>query len=332
MSLLSIRDLRVHLETDTGVARGVDGVDLELGEGEALGIVGESGSGKSLLALSILGLQPGGLGSLLPGSSIRYRSNELVGLAHRELREVRGGEVAMVFQEPMTSLNPVFRVGNQIQEALRLHGGLRGTQARDRAVGLLGEVGIPDPQAMVSAYPHQLSGGMRQRAMIAMALAGGPSLLVADEPTTALDVTVQLQILELLKGLQEERGMALLLVSHDLGVVARVCQRVMVMYGGRVVEMGPTEEILRQPRHPYTRGLMGSRLSLHDRRRTLRPIAGEVPEATDWPPGCRFHPRCPEAVDRCRAESPVLALLSPDAAPARQASCWLLPSAPEGGS
>lgn len=206
-------------------------------------------------------------------------------------------------------------MGNQIRESLHLHRGLGGAAAARAAAELLGEVGIPRPEAMLLAYPHQLSGGMRQRAMIAMALAGDPSLLVADEPTTALDATVQLQILELLKRLQAERGMALLLVSHDLGVVGRVCRRVVVMYGGTVVETGEAREILSRPRHPYTRGLLGSRLSLRDRRKALRPIAGEVPEATRWPGGCRFHPRCPEAVDRCRTEVPALV---------GGARCWLL--------
>jgi peptide/nickel transport system ATP-binding protein len=334
VSLLEIRNLRAHILSPRGVARAVDGVDLSLGDGEAVGLVGESGSGKTLLALSILGLLPGGSGTLLPGSSIQFRGEELVGIPGRRLREIRGGEVAMVFQEPMTSLNPVFTIGNQILEAVELHRRLDGKAARAEMLRLLEEVGIPDPAAGAVSYPHQLSGGMRQRAMIAMSLAGEPSLLVADEPTTALDVTIEAQILQLLKNLQAERGMGLLLISHDLSVVSRVCQRIVVLYGGRVVEAGPTREILEGPKHPYTRGLVGSRLSLDDRRRQLRPIAGEVPEATHWPEGCRFHPRCPEVFDRCRREEPeLLPVTSRDGAVAgqdgvglvvREARCWLL--------
>ena len=307
MSLLEIRSLRTHLETSRGLARAVDGVDLRVREGEALGIVGESGSGKSLLALSILGLQPGGPESLREGSSIRFRGRELVGAPPEEIRRVRGRGAAMIFQEPMSSLNPVVSVGSQVGEALALHRGLTGEAGKAETAKLLREVGMPDPELRLQAYPHQLSGGMRQRVMVAMALAGNPALLVADEPTTALDVTIQAQILSLLRNVQEERGMALLLISHDLRVVARICQRVAVMYGGQVVEEGDTERILSRPRHPYTRGLLGSRLSIRDRRSGLRPIPGDVPDATAWPGGCRFHPRCPYAVEECRVEAPELA-------------------------
>ena len=334
MSLLEIRNLRAHIRTPVGVARAVDGVDLSLEEGEAVGLVGESGSGKTLLALSILGLLPGGSGTILPGSSIRLRGEELVGMGAKRFREVRGGEVSMIFQEPMTSLNPVFTAGNQILEAVKLHRPLKGSAAQAEMLRLLEEVGIPDPVARAGSYPHQLSGGMRQRVMIAMALAGEPSLLVADEPTTALDVTIQAQILHLLKSVQARLGMGLLLISHDLSVVSRVCERIVILYGGRVVEAGPTREILEAPKHPYTRGLLGSRLSVDDRRRALRPIPGEVPESTNWPRGCRFHPRCPEAWERCRREE--LSLLPstgrqdtgeeqggvPGAG--REARCWLL--------
>ena len=334
MSLLEIRDLRAHIQTPVGAARAVDGVDMCLEEGEAVGLVGESGSGKTLLALSIIGLLPEGSGTILPGSSIRLRGEELVGTGGKRLREVRGGEVAMVFQEPMTSLNPVFTAGNQILEAVELHRPLNRRAARAEMLRLLEEVGIPNPEARAGSYPHQLSGGMRQRVMIAMALAGEPSLLVADEPTTALDVTIQAQILQLLKRAQAQLGMGLLLISHDFSVVSRVCERIVILYGGKVVEAGPTREILETPKHPYTRGLLGSRLSVDDRRRKLRPIPGEVPEATDWPPGCRFHPRCPEALDRCRREEPKLLPWTgrlgtgevqggvPGAG--REARCWLL--------
>jgi oligopeptide/dipeptide ABC transporter ATP-binding protein len=311
VSLLEIRNLRTHLQTREGVARAVDGVDLTLEEGESVGLVGESGSGKSILVLSILGLLPERQAMIQPGSSIRWRGEELVGMNAGRLREVRGGEIAMIFQEPSTSLNPVLTIGDQILESVCLHRGLKGKAARREVLRLLDEAGLPDPPGRFGDYPHQFSGGMRQRAMIAMALAGSPSLLLADEPTTALDVTVQAQILRLLEGVRERFGMTLLLVSHDLAVVARICRRVVVMYGGRVVEAGETRAVLEHPRHPYTRGLVGSRLSLTGSRQGLRPIPGEVPEATAWPPACRFHPRCGEVVPRCREAEPGLFTASP---------------------
>jgi oligopeptide/dipeptide ABC transporter ATP-binding protein len=281
----------------------VDGVDLTIGSGEAVGLVGESGSGKTVLALSILGLLPEGSGSILPGSSVRLRGEELVGADERRLREVRGGEIAMVFQEPMTSLNPVLTIGDQIGEVLQIHRSLSVSEVREETVRFLADVGIPDPAERVRAYPHQLSGGMRQRATIAMAVAGQPALLVADEPTTALDPTLQSQILDLLQDLRQRFGMALLLVSHDLVAVSRICQRVVVLYGGRVMEAGPVPEVLGNPAHPYTRALLAARPTWEGRG-TMVPIPGEVPEATRWPSGCRFHPRCPEAMDRCRSEEP----------------------------
>jgi len=312
----------------------VDGVDLHLSEGEAVGLVGESGSGKTMLALSILGLQPEGTGTILPGSSIRIQGEELVGGSDQRFRNVRGGEVAMIFQEPMTSLNPVYTVGDQVLEAVELHRSLNRKEALAEVFRLLDEVGIADPQARAGHYPHQLSGGMRQRAMIAMALAGEPNLLVADEPTTALDVTIQAQILSLLKRIQARLGMGLLLISHDLNVVSRVCERIVILYAGRIVESGKTEEILAAPKHPYTRGLMGSRLSFDDRRSALRAIPGEVPEATEWPGGCRFHPRCSEVLDRCRREEPSLLSMGGGQRAVevedglrgvhREARCWLL--------
>ena len=310
MSLLEVRNLRTHLRTPEGVARAVDGVDMDIMEGEAVGVVGESGCGKSLLALSIMGLLPAGKAEILRGSSVRFRGKELVGSGREGWRRVRGREIAMVFQEPTTSLNPVLTLGSQIREALALHRGLAGDAAEAEGVRLLREVGIPEAEACMGAFPHQLSGGMRQRGMIAMALAGEPALLVADEPTTALDVTIQAQILALLKKIMANRGMALLLISHDLRVVAKICKTVFVMYGGRVVEKGPSAEVFLHPRHPYTRGLLGSRLSVRDRRNRLRPIPGDVPEATAWPRGCRFHPRCPEAVTDCRSEEPAMVSLA----------------------
>jgi len=306
MRLLEIRQLRSVIRTPDGEARVVDGVDLTLGRGESVGLVGESGSGKTALALSILGLLPRGTGRILPGSSIRLRGEELVGMGEGGLRRIRGGAVAMVFQEPMTALNPVFTVGDQIREVLRAHRDLNRSERRAEVARLLREVGIPDPEERAGAYPHQLSGGMRQRAAIAMALAGRPDLLIADEPTSALDVSVQAQILDLLGGLQARHGMALLLISHDLEAVARVCHRMVVFYAGRVMESGPAREVLSRPQHPYTRGLLGSRLSLRDRRRRLRPIPGEVPEPESWPGGCRFHPRCAEAQDLCWRKEPGL--------------------------
>jgi oligopeptide/dipeptide ABC transporter ATP-binding protein len=312
MSLLEVRNLRVHVRAPLGVARAVDGVDLAVEEGESVGIVGESGSGKSLLALSILGLLPKGQFELPAGGSVRFRGEEVLQADESRLREIRGREIAMVFQEPLSSLNPVLTVGDQVGEAVRIHGQMDRRQAREVAAGLLRDVGIPDAEGRMGAFPHQLSGGMRQRAMIAMALAGQPSLLVADEPTTALDVTIQAQVLDVLKALREKQGMALLLISHDLRVVAQLCQTVFVMYAGRIVETGPTSTVLSRPKHPYTRGLLGSRLSIRDRRSRLRPIPGEVPEATSWPMGCRFHPRCSEAVLGCRTEEPSLAKIDSD--------------------
>jgi oligopeptide/dipeptide ABC transporter ATP-binding protein len=327
MSLLEISSLRTHLAVPGGIARAVDGVDLAVGRGETVGVVGESGSGKTVLALSVLGLLPEAEGGILPGSSIRFRGEELVGLKKERLREIRGGEIAMVFQEPMTSLNPVLTVGNQIREVVELHGGRRGREAVEQTIRLMKEVGISDPEARTGDYPHQFSGGMRQRVMIAMALAGEPSLLIADEPTTALDATIESQIIDLLADLQARLDMALLFISHDLGVVSRLCERMVILYGGRVVEAGETKEILGAPKHPYTRGLMGSRLAIHDRRRSLRPIAGEVPEATDWPRGCRFHPRCPDVQPRCRREDP--GQFSPGNGGTRAVRCWLFDGSEE---
>ncbi|MDX1566913.1 MAG: ABC transporter ATP-binding protein [Longimicrobiales bacterium] len=321
--LLVVDDLRTSFSTPAGEARAVDGVSFEVRKGETLGVVGESGCGKTVTALSVLGLvdRPG---RILEGSSVRFRGEELVGARARRLREIRGGDVAMIFQEPMTSLNPVYTVGDQILETLRLHVGLKGAEGRQRAVELLGEVGIPDPDRRVDAHPHELSGGMRQRVMIAMALAGDPDLLIADEPTTALDVTIQAQILAILDRLRRERGMAMILITHDLAVVAEVCDRVAVMYAGQVVEEGSVDRIFRDPVHPYTRGLLASLPRLGSRIRRLRPIPGQVPPATDWPAGCRFRDRCPHAWSRCLEHPP---LLEPGA------RCWLVeePHRREGG-
>ena len=336
--LLEVAGLSTWFFTDQGVARAVDGVSFHVDESETVGLVGESGCGKTVTSLSLMGLVPSPPGRVLEGSSIRFRGEELAGASERRLREVRGGDIAMIFQEPMTSLNPVFTVGSQIVEALRLHLGLGKREARERAVALLQEVGIPEPAMRVDEYPHQLSGGMRQRVMIAMALAAGPSLLIADEPTTALDVTIQAQILELLAELRRRHRMAVLLITHDLGVVAEVCDRVVVMYAGQVVETGTVEQIFHRPTHPYTEGLLASLPRVDDRGARLRPIPGVVPPPTLWPPACRFADRCPSAWERCLTDPPPLLALegpaavsgggsgsaSPAAGDARGARCWLV--------
>ncbi len=314
--LLAVRDLGAWFHTDHGVAKAVDGVSFDVFPGETLGIVGESGCGKTVTALSVLQLLPEPPARIIAGSSIRFGGEELVGAEEARLRALRGNEISMVFQEPMTSLNPVYAVGDQIAEVLRLHRGMNGAGARAEAVRLLDEVGIPDAASRVDDYPHQLSGGMRQRVMIAMALSCEPELLIADEPTTALDVTIQAQILELLAEVKERRGMAVLLITHDLGVVAEVCDRVLVMYAGQIVESGPVEEIFADPRHPYTRGLLDSLPSVSGRR--LEPIPGSVPDATAWPNGCRFRDRCPSAEAQCAQEQALVEL----GGPARAARCW----------
>jgi len=308
--VLEVRDLRTTFRLRSGDIHAVDGVSFEIGAGETLGLVGESGSGKSMTALSILGLVPHP-GEIEAGGSIRFRRKEsdpveLIGAPEGMLRSLRGNRIAMIFQEPMTSLNPVHRVGHQIDEVLRLHIGLKGAEARARSIELLGEVGVPEPEARYRAYPHELSGGMRQRVMIAMALACEPDLLIADEPTTALDVTIQAQILDLLKGLQARHGMAILLITHDLGVVAEVCSRVLIMYGGQLVESGAVQDLFADPRHPYTRGLVDS-LPRPDGA-ALIPIPGRVPAAGEWSSGCRFAPRCRWRTEVCAAPQPLIEL------------------------
>ena len=326
--LLEVSDLRTWFFTDQGVAKAVDGVSFEVEEGETLGIVGESGCGKTVTSLSVLGLLPRPPARIMDGSSVRFRGEELVGAAEKRLRALRGNEVSMIFQEPMSSLNPVYSVGDQIAETLRLHKRLDRPAARAEAVRLLDEVGIPGAERRVDDYPHQLSGGMRQRVMIAMALSCEPKLLIADEPTTALDVTIQAQILELLADLRARRGMAVLLITHDLGVVAEVCDRVAVMYAGQIVETGSVHEIFADPRHPYTSGLLNSLPSVDDSGRRLNPIPGTVPSPTDWPDGCRFRDRCPLAGEGCEAPQAVIELDGPD----RTARCWRVASAATRGA
>ncbi len=301
--ILVLNDLAVQFSTRLGVVRAVEGVTWSLHEGETLAIVGESGSGKSVAAMSVLGLTQSQGGQISRGS-IRFFGHEMVGASEDDWRLIRGNRIAMIFQEPMTSLNPVFTVGGQVVEVLELHRRLTGGQARREALRLFELVGIPSPEQRLLEYPHQLSGGMRQRVMIAMALACSPNVLIADEPTTALDVTVQAQILDLLRDLQKRLGMAILLITHDLGVVASMATRVNVMYAGRIVETGPVLDLFERPRHPYTVGLLESLPKLNDAGEDLRPIEGNVPDALALPPGCRFHPRCPLRFEPCDKEQP----------------------------
>ncbi|HEX9108224.1 MAG TPA: ABC transporter ATP-binding protein, partial [Longimicrobiales bacterium] len=282
-----------------------------------------SGSGKSVTSLSIMRLIPQPPGHIVAGSSITLRGEELVRAPERRLRQIRGNDIAMIFQEPMTSLNPVFPVGDQIAEAVRLHRGVGKDEARARAIELLGLVGLPDPEQRVDAYPHELSGGQRQRVMIAMALSCEPDLLIADEPTTALDVTIQAQILELLAELRQRLGMAIVLITHDLGVVAEVCDRVVVMYAGQVREEGPVREIFEDPRDPYTLGLLSSIPRLGHPTERLAVIPGTVPSPVEWPAACRFHTRCPYAWDLCVREAPPLFQIGDVASSEHRARCWL---------
>jgi oligopeptide/dipeptide ABC transporter ATP-binding protein len=317
--LLQVKDLHTNFRTLDGVARAVDGISFEVAEGETLGLVGESGCGKSVTALSILRLvdRPGQIES----GEILLRGRNLLGLSTREMCRVRGGQISMIFQEPMTSLNPVFTVGNQIVEAVRLHQKKGPEEARGLAVDMLRRVGIPNPDQRVDEYPHQLSGGMKQRVMIAMALVCRPALLIADEPTTALDVTIQAEILDLLASLQRDLGMAILLITHNLGIVAGMAKRVLVMYAGRTAEYSPTEDLFENPRHPYTIALFKSIPRLDSERAArLEAIRGQVPSPTHWPAGCRFHPRCPHAIDRCRQEQPPLEQKRPN----HWSACWVL--------
>jgi peptide/nickel transport system ATP-binding protein len=308
MALLEVEDLQVHFRTPDGVNRAVDGVSLYVNEGETLAVVGESGCGKSVTAMSILQLIPQPPGKI--AGSIRFQGKELLQLSDREMRSIRGNDISMVFQEPMTSLNPVLNVGYQISETLRLHQGLDQSAAAARAVEMLALVGIPEPGRRVRQYPHQLSGGMRQRVMIAIALACHPKLLIADEPTTALDVTIQAQILGLMQDLKRGVGAAIILITHDLGVVAEVAERVMVMYAGRKVEEAPVADLFRNPLHPYTQGLLGAvpklGSSLSGMTSRLAEIPGTVPNLKQRIEGCVFASRCHLATDLCRAVAPAL--------------------------
>ncbi len=318
-ALLSVSDLRVGFNTEDGLLRAVDGVSFELAKGEVLAIVGESGSGKSVTAQTLIGLTRGNNAHI--EGSVRFDGRELVNTSERDMQGIRGEEIAMVFQDPMTSLNPVYRVGNQIAEAIRAHRDVTKSEALERAVELLRSVGIPNPERRVRDYPHEFSGGMRQRAMIAMGLSLEPALLIADEPTTALDVTIQAQIIRLLEQINRDRGLSVILITHDLGVVAEIADRVVVMYGGRVVEHGTLDEIFYDPQHPYTWGLMGSLTRLDQPRpQRLPQIRGLPPSLLAPPKGCHFRPRCPHAFARCEQVPPLEARI-PEA-PEHLDRCW----------
>ena len=317
---LKVEGLKTYFDTARGVARAVDGIDFEILGGETLGVVGESGCGKSVTALSIMRLFPSPPGRIA-GGRIWFKGRELTALTGKEMRAIRGCEIGMIFQEPMTSLNPVYSVGDQIVEAIRLHQDLSRSATRERAVAMLAEVGIASPERRFHEYPHQMSGGMRQRVMIAMALSCKPSLLIADEPTTALDVTIQAQILELMDELKRKFGTAIMFITHDLGVIAETARRVMVMYAGRIVEQAPVADIFENPCHPYTLGLLGSIPSdqaIREKSR-LTEIKGMVPALTSMPSGCPFHPRCPRKMAVCVEKTP--GLFAP--ASGRQVACWL---------
>jgi peptide/nickel transport system ATP-binding protein/oligopeptide transport system ATP-binding protein len=306
--LLKIRNLHTYFFLNEGVLKAVDGIDLDLREGETLGIVGESGCGKSVTALSILQLIPSPPGKIVKGK-IYFERTDLLGLSEAEMRKIRGRSISMIFQEPMTCLNPVFQVGDQISEILRLHEGISRKEAWERSIEMLRIVGIPSPERRVKEYPHHLSGGMRQRAMIAMAMACSPKLMIADEPTTALDVTIQAQILELMTHLKEEKAMSLILITHNLGVIAETVQNVMVMYAGRIFEYADVRSIFMNPKHPYTQGLLNSipRVDRDDtKKERLEAIPGLVPSLFDLPEGCKFLERCKCSFDPCAAEEPPL--------------------------
>jgi peptide/nickel transport system ATP-binding protein len=302
--LLAVADLRVYFDTDDGVVRAVDGVSFQIGEGETIGLVGESGCGKSVTAYSMLQLLPAPP-ARYAGGEIIFRGENLLAFSDDRMRQVRGNSISMIFQEPMTSLNPIMSIGRQITEAVLEHQKVSKREARDQAIDMLGRAGIPAPAARFNEYPHQLSGGMKQRVMIAMALACRPRLLIADEPTTALDVTIQAQILDLLRELQDELNMSVLLITHDLGVVAETCDRVAVMYAGKIVEQAPVVELFESPRHPYTHGLFRSLPTLSEKKSKLAVIPGAVPSPLAFPSGCRFRTRCSMAQEICKQEPPL---------------------------
>ncbi|MFV0492189.1 MAG: ABC transporter ATP-binding protein [Pseudorhodobacter sp.] len=318
--LLSVKDLKVQFKIGGQMLRAVDGVSFELMPRQTLGVVGESGCGKSVTSMAIMRLvpQPPGVYS---GGQVMLEGHDLLKLPESEMRDLRGAKLGMIFQEPMTSLNPVYSCGDQVIESLKLHSGLKGTAARNRAIELFDLVGLPSPEKRVDDFPHQLSGGQRQRVMIALALANDPAILIADEPTTALDVTIQQQILKLMRDLQERTGTAILLITHDLGVVAETCDSVVVMYAGSVVEKGPADAIFSDPQHPYTIGLMAAVPRMDRDKGRLATIPGIVPPPWKALPGCRFASRCPLADDRCRSQMPLLS----DCTKGHAVACWKAP-------
>ena len=320
--LLEVKDLRIEFPTRRGTLVAVDGVSFEIAAGEVLGVVGESGAGKSLTGASIIGLlEPPGR---IAGGQIYLAGRRIDNLPYEEMRKVRGHEIGMVFQDPLTSLNPLYSVGRQLIETIRTHTDLSEHAARARAIDLLGEVGIPSPKVRIDQYPHQFSGGMRQRVVIALALCINPKLIIADEPTTALDVSIQAQIIALLKRLCSEHGAAVMLITHDMGVIAETANRVAVMYAGRLAEVGPVEQVIKHAKHPYTHGLMGSIPKLNRAAKRLVQIEGSMPRLTEIPSGCAFNPRCPKAISRCTRERP-----NPMPIGHSQVACWLANQAVE---
>jgi oligopeptide transport system ATP-binding protein len=317
--ILRVRNLQTHFKTDDGVVKAVDGVSFDLHKGETLGIVGESGSGKSVTNLSLMRLIPSPPGRIV-GGEVLFHDTDLLTASDRTMRSIRGNKISMIFQDPMTSLNPFLRVSTQLEETIRLHQGLNTRAARAQAIEMLAMVGIPRPEKRILNYPHQFSGGMRQRVMIAMALSCKPEILIADEPTTALDVTIQAQILEIIKRLSEELGTAVIMITHDLGVVAGMCDNVAVMYAGKVVERGATRELFADPKHPYTRGLIKSVPRLDQKQQDrLFSIDGQPPNLIDLPDACPFYPRCDHAMDICKQKYPAATTLNET----RAVNCWL---------
>ena len=316
--LLEVNDLRVQFHTRRGVVKAVDGVSFSLERGETLGLVGESGSGKSVSCLALMRLVEAPAGRIV-GGSIVLDGQELLDLSEREMRQVRGGQISLILQDPLSSLNPGYTIGNQVAEAIKIHQGLRGKELRDSVIEILGRVGIPQAERRLKQYPHHMSGGMRQRVAGAIALSCRPSLLIADEPTTSLDATVQAQYLRLLSELQEQFHFGLIFVTHDLGIVARLCDRVAVMYAGRIVETGSTRQIFNQPAHPYAKALLATLPSLQSRKKRLRTVSGQPPLAINLPPGCSFAPRCPEVMDVCGEVFPTETVTGDH----HRVMCWL---------
>ncbi len=315
--VLEIRDLCVEFQTAEGIVRAVDHLNYTLHKGEKLGIVGESGSGKSVSSLGMLQLIPNPPGKIT-GGEILYKGRDLIKLSEREMQKIRGNEISMIFQEPMTSLNPILQCGKQIAESLMLHWGMKKKEAMEEAIHMMQAVGIADSEVRAREYPHQMSGGMRPRVMIAMALACQPRILIADEPTTALDVTIQAQILDLIRKMNEKTGTSVIFITHDLGVVSELCDTVIVMYTGHIVEQAPAEELFGEPKHPYTQGLLDAVPKITRERDPLKTIEGMVPNPTERIEGCSFSPRCPYASDRCRKKAPPMKQISDT----RQVRCW----------